>query len=94
MNKMLKLRYLNKFKKDYKTILKRRYNEEKFKEVVGILRSCNPLPEKYKDHALTGDYQNYRECHIEPDWLLVYRIEDDTLTLILFFRTGTHSDIF
>ncbi|HIY07113.1 MAG TPA: type II toxin-antitoxin system YafQ family toxin, partial [Candidatus Evtepia faecigallinarum] len=50
-------------------------------------------PEKYKDHALIGDYAGYRECHIQPDWLLVYRLEDDVLVLTLF-RTGSHSDLF
>ena len=84
MNKLLTVKYLSKFKKDYKTIVKRRYNEDKFKEVIKLLRSCQQLPAKYKDHALTGDYSKYRECRIESDWLLVYRIENDTLTLILF----------
>lgn len=90
---MLEVRYLNRFKKDLKLIKKRKYNIDKLKEVILTLREQKPLPEKHKDHALSGDYSNYRECHIEPDWLLVYKIAGDKLTLVLS-RTGTHSDLF
>lgn len=90
---MLKIQYQAKFKKDYKKIIKRGYNQEDFKTVINILVSGNPLPEKYKDHSLSGNYIGFRECHINPDWLLIYRIDNDILTLTLV-RTGTHSDLF
>ena len=90
---MLNLRYSNKFKKDYKLIQKRGYKIDKLKEVITILREQKSLPEKYQNHALMGNYVGFRECHIEPDWLLIYKIENDELLLILS-RTGTHSDLF
>ena len=62
-------------------------------EVVDLLRQGRQLDEKYRDHALTGDFVGFRECHVKPDWLLVYLIENDILTLTLV-DTGTHSDIF
>ena len=61
--------------------------------VVNTLAAQQPLDIKYHDHNLTGNYRDFRECHIEPDWLLVYRTDDDQLELFLF-RTGTHSDLF
>lgn len=90
---MLNLRYSNKFKKDYKLVQKRGYKIDKLKEVITILREQKSLPEKYQDHALMGNYVGFRECHIEPDWLLIYKIENDELLLVLS-RTGTHSDLF
>lgn len=65
----------------------------KLKYVVNELANQHTLDEKYRDHELTGNYRNFRECHIEPDWLLIYRIEKGELTLALV-RTGTHSDLF
>ena len=62
-------------------------------EVITILASGQSLPEKYKDHQLIGNYTGYRECHIAPDWLLIYKIEEDILLLTLT-RTGTHTDLF
>lgn len=61
--------------------------------MVATLAMGDPLPEKRKDHTLTGNWVGHRECHIQPDWLLVYRIEDNVLVLTLS-RTGTHSDLF
>lgn len=81
------------FKKDYKLAKKRGYNMDLLKEVIDILANGDQLPEKYFDHPLSGDYRGSRECHIEPDWLLIYRIEKDLLVLGLT-RTGTHSDLF
>ena len=81
------------FKKDLKQIEKWGYNIKKLNDIVEILASGNKLHEKYKDHNLTGNYKGYRECHIEPDWLLVYKIENNILVLTLS-RTGTHSDLF
>lgn len=81
------------FKKDYKLAMKRGLNIKLLEDVITALAMGFPLPEKYQDHALTGNWIKHRECHILPDWLLVYRIEDDVLILTLS-RTGTHSDLF
>ena len=89
---MLRIRVHNKFKKDLKVIIKRGYDEEKLWTVVEQLANEIPLPPKNHDHALTGNYIGCRECHIEPDWLLVYEIQKDEL-LLLLVRTGTHSDL-
>lgn len=83
----------NSFRRDYKTISKRGYDLTLLKEVVEILASGEPLPERYRDHALSGNFLGCRECHIRPDWLLIYEIEDDELILYLT-RTGSHSDLF
>ena len=90
---MLKVRYSSKFKKDFKIIVKRGYDISLFEEVLTLLREEKILPEKYNDHALKGDYIGHRECHITPDWLLIYRINNNELILSLT-RTGTHSDLF
>ena len=83
----------NAFRKDYKLILRRGYNTALLEEVVDILASGEPLPDKYRDHELTGNFAGCRECHIKPDWLLVYQIREEELILYLT-RTGTHSDLF
>ena len=83
----------NQFKKDLKLAQKRGYDLAKIKKVIATLADGETLDEKYRDHWLTGDYGGYRECHIQPDWLLVYRIDGDRLILFLA-RTGTHSDLF
>lgn len=92
---MLRAEFTGQFKKDYKLALKRGCNPQKLQHVLELLLHGQPLPEKYKDHALAGsrNYKNMRECHIEPDWLLVYKIEKEILLLKLI-RTGTHSDLF
>ena len=90
---MLTIRYESNFKKDFKRIKKRGYNINQLEKVIGFLAHQKPLPQKYKDHSLSGDYSDCRECHITPDWLLIYRIVDDELLLVLT-RTGTHSDLF
>ncbi len=90
---MLDIRYSAKFKRDFKTIVKRGYNPDLLQEVLEILCNGQPLPPQYKDHRLMGNYEGYRECHITTDWLLIYKIENDILTLTLT-RTGTHSDLF
>ena len=81
------------FKKDYKLALQRHLDIELLDNIIRSLSRGETLPEKNQDHALTGDWVGHRECHILPDWLLVYRIEDDVLVLTLA-RTGTHSDLF
>ena len=81
------------FKKDYKLAVKRGLKIELLEAVVAALALGEPLPEKHRDHALTGNWIGHRECHILPDWLLIYRIEGDVLVLTLS-RTGSHSDLF
>jgi len=81
------------FKKDLKLLVKRKYDLTLLNDVVMILARGEKLPRRYKDHALKGYQTNLRECHITPDWLLVYEIDNDTLILYLS-RTGTHSDLF
>ncbi len=83
----------NQFKKDLRLAHKRGYNLDKIKKVITALANGETLEAKYHDHPLTGDYANYRECHIQPDWLLVYQIDGEQLILFLA-RTGTHSDLF
>ncbi len=90
---MLDIVASNRFKKDLKQIIKRGYNIELLNQVVSQLASNKPLEEKYKDHPLIGDYVRFRECHITPDWLLIYQIQENELILFLS-RTGTHSDLF
>ena len=82
-----------KFKKDYKLAKKRGMNILKLTKVITLLANGEQLPLEYKDHALTGNWIGHRECHIEPDWLLVYYISKDVLVLTLV-RIGTHSDLF
>jgi mRNA interferase YafQ len=81
------------FKRDLKLAVKRKRDITIMDAVVEMLLSGESLPAKYKDHNLSGNWASHRECHIEPDWLLIYYIEDDVLTLTLT-RTGTHSDLF
>ena len=90
---MLNIVPSNQFKKDLKVAKKRGLNLDKLTEVINTLARKEPLAIEYRDHSRTGNYKGFRECHIEPDWLLVYRIETDELELFLF-RTGTHSDLF
>lgn len=90
---MLEIVLSNRFKKDLKLTAKQGYNLESLNDVVNLLAAQEKLPEKYKDHELIGNYVGFRECHIQPDWLLVYRIQSDALILFLS-RTGTHSDSF
>ena len=90
---MLTIKYESSFKKDFKRIVKRGYNIRLLEEVIELLASGQTLPVKYKDHNLAGSYSDCRECHIAPDWLLVYKIYDNELILYLT-RTGTHSDLF
>ncbi len=90
---MLEIVLSNRFKKDLKTASKRGYNLNLLNEIVNMLASNQELPVKNRDHELSGDYSGFRECHIAPDWLLIYRIVDEDLVLYLM-RTGTHSDLF
>ena len=85
--------WTTRFKKDYKLAIKRHLDIELLDDIIRALSRGETLSEKNKDHELSGDWTGHRECHIQPDWLLVYRIEDDVLVLTLT-RTGTHSDLF
>ncbi len=79
------------FRRDVKRAQKRGKDLGKLREIVLLLIEGDPLPSRYKDHALGGDWKHYRDCHIEPDWLLIYKVEGNDLYLV---RTGTHSDLF
>ena len=91
--KMLKIILSNQFKKDLRLAAKRGYKLDLLEEVVDKIANNIKLENKYKDHSLSGQYVGFKECHIQPDWLLIYRIENDNLILFLS-RTGSHSDLF
>ncbi len=90
---MYQIKFTTAYKKSYKLMKKRGLDLSLLDEVVDTLRQGRQLEEKYHDHSLSGKFQGFRECHIKPDWLLVYLIENDILTLTLV-DTGTHADIF
>ena len=90
---MLDVVLSNRFKKDLKLAAKRGLDLAELEAVVNRLAAQQPLPDKNRDHTLTGDYFGFRECHIRPDWLLVYRVDGEDLVLFLF-RTGSHTDLF
>lgn len=85
------VRYTSRFKKDLKRIKRRGKNTHLLQEIIQQLANDEPLQRKYRDHALIGNYSGTRECHLQPDWLLIYRLMDNELILI---RTGTHADLF
>ena len=87
------VKFTAQFKKDYKIVAKRGYGIERLNEIISKLANGETLAEKHRDHNLTGNWSGFRECHILPDWLLIYRVENDVLVLTLT-RTGTHSDLF
>ena len=88
---MKKVKFANRFKRELKLMQKRGKNFNKFVEVMRLFEFEVRLPERLKDHQLQGEFKDFRECHIEPDWLLIYRfLEGD----VVFERTGTHSDLF
>ncbi len=83
------------YKKDLKLARKRHLPEDKLNEVIFKLATDEPLPESNRDHALHGDFEGTRECHISPDWLLIYSKEDDeSVKVLTLIRTGSHSDLF
>ena len=90
---MLILRTTSKFRKDYKLAKKRGLDLGLLEEVIDQLLNEKPLDKKYRDHALTGNYIGFRECHIQPDWLLIYAVDQGQLVLTAA-RTGTQSDLF
>lgn len=90
---MLNLVTTAQFRKDYKHMKKRGYDINLLEEVIGLLQNKHPLDARFRDHGLIGNYIGFRECHILPDWLLIYAIDKDNLILTTS-RTGTHSDLF
>lgn len=88
---MLRAIATSQFRKDYKRAIKRSKNIAKLDDIIRKLARGEPLDIRHRDHALVGNWASFRECHIEPDWLLIYRIETDVLVLTLA-RTGTHGD--
>lgn len=87
------IRYTSRFKKEYRLMARRGVKMGLLHDVIELLRQGQPLPERYHDHPLTGEFVGHRECHIRPDWLLVYFVRTDVLVLTLT-RTGTHADLF
>lgn len=90
---MYKVKPTSRFKRDLKYIERRGYDMRLLTALIQTLASGESLAEKHKDHALNGIWSKYRECHVTPDWLLIYKVEYDILVLTLT-RTGTHSDLF
>ncbi|MCD7959387.1 MAG: type II toxin-antitoxin system YafQ family toxin [Ruminococcus sp.] len=90
---MLELHTTPRFRKDYKLMKKCGKNMQLLEIVLDILLQEQPLPEKYLDHPLKGNYLGYRECHIQPDWLLIYKVQEEKLVLVAV-RTGSHADLF
>jgi mRNA interferase YafQ len=88
---MLEFKTTNQFDKDLKRNLKRGKDENNIRDIMDMIINQIPLDSKYKDHKLHGDWKDCKECHIEPDWLLIYRVEKD---FVSFERNGTHSDLF
>jgi mRNA interferase YafQ len=87
----LKLIYTSQFKKDFKKVSKQKKDLTKLEYVIETLLSNKRLEFKFKDHPLSGKWKNHRDCHIEPDWLLIYQLKSDSLILE---RTGSHSELF
>ena len=90
---MYQIEYSNKIKKEIKLAQKRGLNIDLFKDVVRLLETNGKLPAKYKPHVLKGNYKGLWECHIQPDWLLIWE-QNNAIKLIFLVRTGTHSDLF
>lgn len=88
---MLEITDKQRFRKDFKKLKSSGKDLRKLKEVIDLLATEETLPSKYRDHALIGNYADHRECHMEPDWLLIYKIEPPFLILV---RTGSHSELF
>jgi mRNA interferase YafQ len=91
--KKYELEYGGKFLKDLKLAKRRGLDLDELRKVTDMLQEDKPLPSKCKDHALTGNYKGFRECHINPDWLLIYK-KKEAIMVISLYRTGTHSDLF
>ena len=90
---MYSLEFTKQYLRDLKLSRKRNLDEEKLNQLIKILITGDNIPKQYKNHALTGNYKGLNECHIEPDWLLIYS-KNKTVKLITLIRTGTHADLF
>lgn len=90
---MYSLEFTRRYLKDLKLARKRKFDEEKLNQLIQLLLTGNKLPSHYKNHPLSGNYKGLFECHITPDWLLIYS-KDKTIKLIKLIRTGTHADLF
>ena len=90
---MLSISFTNQYLKDLELMKRRNLPKSELDEIVELLSQCQPLLPKHKDHPLKGNLAGYRECHIRPDWLLIYKADKQLMTLVLV-RTGTHSDLF
>lgn len=90
---MLEIRFNNRMKRDVKLLKKRGKDLQKLENILNLLANRETLPDKYNDHQLKGEWRDFRECHVEPDWLLIYRIEEQELILYAT-ATGTHADLF
>jgi mRNA interferase YafQ len=90
---MLKIKYTNQFKKDYRKIKSTSYNLKDLETVIELLVSNKNLNQKYKDHNLNGNLKDFRECHIKPDWLLIYRV-DYSKRLLILITMGSHSELY
>ena len=93
MKQLYEIRTYRQYDRDVKLAVRRGLDIEKLLEVVRLLREGDPWPVKYHNHLLAGDYKGYWECHINPDWLLLYE-KDTEIRIISLYRTGTHADIF
>jgi mRNA interferase YafQ len=91
MANMLTSVLLTQYRRDLKRSEKRGKPMEKMRQVILLLLSAEPLPARYRDHTLSGDWVGHRECHVDPDWLLIYKVDTESLYLV---RTGSHSDLF
>lgn len=89
----MNIKYHNKFKKDLKILKKRKFDMTPLKNVIVMLANNESLPEKYLNHSLTGSLKGYMDCHIQNDWVIIYKI-DKEISLLSLYRTGTHSDLF
>jgi len=90
---MYQPRLSTKFRRDIRLCKKQRKDMQLFKDIDALLTAGKPLPKKNKDHNLSGNWNGHRECHIEPDWLLIYRVNEDEM-VVEYARTGSHSELF
>jgi mRNA interferase YafQ len=90
---MYRLEFTNQYLKDLKLARKRNFDEDKLNKLIGLIISEEEIPVKFKNHILKGNFKGFYECHIAPDWLLIYS-KQETIKLITLIRTGTHSDLF
>lgn len=89
---MRRIEYSSTFKRDHKRMMKRGASQEKLTTLLALLMNDQPLPARYRPHRLSGEWKGFSECHIEPDWLLIYDLDDPEV--LALHRTGTHSDLF